>query len=144
MPFLISFFTLALFPLPHTFPYFISAGILLWTCSRSYFINDYLDLGNPCLLMTKGCDQKWLVILQELSEAFELFIILFMERARMMEIAQWMEEYAAIFPQKFPWQKEGNRSVPRLPIFHRPVTLQSSLLYFLQSHVSPSCFFTQV
>jgi len=27
--------------------------------------------------MTKGCDQKWLVILQELSEAFELFTILF-------------------------------------------------------------------
>lgn len=39
-------------------------------------------------MMAKGCDQKWLVILQELSEAFELFIILFVERARMMEIAQ--------------------------------------------------------
>lgn len=39
-------------------------------------------------MMMKGCGQKWLVILKELSEAFELFTVAFVKRARMMEIAQ--------------------------------------------------------
>ena len=85
----------------------------------------------------KGCGQKWLVILKELSEAFELFTVAFVKRARMMEIAQWMEEYAAIFPEKFPWQKEGKWLVSRLPYFPQAsYTAVKSPLVFAISYFS--------